>query len=100
MTDYKYNLPVYRIDEDGDLTFLFRYNTNYLPEVNDLIVDYEIVYMERDEDGNFIRRLYLRVVERLYPTLCGDKGVINHVEKEQIHLQVKLEVDEPVLNMK
>ena len=95
MTDYKYNLPVYRIDEDGDLTFLFRYNTNYLPEVNDLIVN-----LAQDEDGNFIRRLYLRVVERLYPTLCGDKGVINHVEKEQIHLQVKLEVDEPVLNMK
>lgn len=95
MTDYKYSLPVYRIDEDGDLTFLFRYNTDYLPEVNDLIVN-----LAQDEDGNFIRRLYLRVVERLYPTLCGDKGVINHVEKEQIHLQVKLEVDEPVLNMK
>ena len=95
MTDYKYSLPVYRIDEDGDLTFLFRYNTDYLPEVNDLIVN-----LDQDEDGNFIRRLYLRVVERLYPTLCGDKGVINHVEKEQIHLQVKLEVDEPVLNVK
>lgn len=95
MTDYKYSLPVYRIDEDGDLTFLFRYNTNYLPEVNDLIVN-----LAQDEDSNFVRRLYLRVVERLYPTLCGDKGVINHVEKEQIHLQVKLEVDEPVLNMK
>lgn len=95
MTDYKYSLPVYRIDEDGDLTFLFRYNTDYLPEVNDLIVN-----LTQDEDGNFIRRLYLRVVERLYPTLCGDKGVINHVEKEQIHLQVKLEVDEPVLNVK
>lgn len=95
MTDYKYSLPVYRIDEDGDLTFLFRYNTDYLPEVNDLIVN-----LVQDEDGNFVRRLYLRVVERLYPTLCGDKGVINHVEKEQIHLQVKLEVDEPVLNVK
>ena len=95
MTDYKYNLPVYRIDEDGDLTFLFRYNTDYLPEVNDLIVN-----LAQDEDGHFVRRLYLRVVERLYPTLCGDKGVINHVEKEQIHLQVKLEVDEPVLNAK
>ena len=95
MTDYKYSLPVYRIDEDGDLTFLFRYNTDYLPEVNDLIVN-----LAQDEDGNFIRRLYLRVVERLYPTLCGDKGIINHVEKEQIHLQVKLEVDEPVLNVK
>ena len=95
MTDYKYSLPVYRIDEDGDLTFLFRYNTDYLPEVNDFIVN-----LAQDEDGNFIRRLYLRVVERLYPTLCGDKGIINHVEKEQIHLQVKLEVDEPVLNMK
>ena len=95
MTDYKYSLPVYRIDEDGDLTFLFRYNTDYLPEVNDLIVN-----LAQDEDGNFIRRLYLRVVERLYPTLCGDKGVINHVNNEQIHLQVKLEVDEPVLNMK
>ena len=95
MTDYKYSLPVYRIDEDGDLTFLFRYNTDYLPEVNDLIVN-----LVQDEDGNFVRRLYLRVVERLYPTLCGDKGGINHIEKEQIHLQVKLEVDEPVLNMK
>lgn len=95
MTDYKYSLPVYRIDEDGDLSYLFRYNTDYLPEVNDLIVN-----LVQDEDGNFVRRLYLRVVERLYPTLCGDKGVINHVEKEQIHLQVKLEVDEPVLNMK
>ena len=95
MTDYKYSLPVYRIDEDGDLTFLFRYNTDYLPEVNDLIVN-----LAQDEDGNFVRRLYLRVVERLYPTLCGDKGIINHVEKEQIHLQVKLEVDEPVLNVK
>lgn len=95
MTDYKYNLPVYRIDEDGDLSYLFRYNTNYLPEVGDLIVN-----LAQDEDGNFIRRLYLRVVERLYPTLCGDKSVINHVENEQIHLQVKLEVDEPVLNVK
>ena len=95
MTDYKYNLPVYRIDEDGDLTFLFRYNTDFIPKKDDLIVN-----LSQDEDGNFIRRLYLRVVERLYPTLCGDKGVINHVEKEQIHLQVKLEVDEPVLNVK
>ena len=95
MTDYKYSLPVYRIDEDGDLTFLFRYNTDFIPKKDDLIVN-----LVQDEDGNFIRRLYLRVVERLYPTLCGDKGVINHVEKEQIHLQVKLEVDEPVLNMK
>ena len=95
MTDYKYSLPVYRIDEDGDLTFLFRYNTDFIPQKGDLIVN-----LIQDEDGNFIRRLYLRVVERLYPTLCGDKGVINHVEKEQIHLQVKLEVDEPVLNVK
>ena len=95
MTDYKYNLPVYRIDEDGDLTFLFRYNTDFIPKKDDLIVN-----LVQDEDGNFIRRLYLRVVERLYPTLCSDKGVINHVEKEQIHLQVKLEVDEPVLNVK
>ena len=95
MTDYKYSLPVYRIDEDGDLTFLFRYNTDFIPKKDDLIVN-----LVQDEDGNFIRRLYLRVVERLYPTLCGDKGIINHVEKEQIHLQVKLEVDEPVLNMK
>ena len=95
MTDYKYSLPVYRIDEDGDLTFLFRYNTDFIPKKDDLIVN-----LVQDEDGNFIRRLYLRVVERLYPTLCGDKGIINHVEKEQIHLQVKLEVDEPVLNAK
>lgn len=95
MTDYKYSLPVYRIDEDGDLTFLFRYNTDFIPKKDDLIVN-----LVQDEDGNFVRRLYLRVVERLYPTLCGDKGVINHVEKEQIHLQVKLEVDEPVLNVK
>ena len=95
MTDYKYSLPVYRIDEDGDLTFLFRYNTDFIPKKDDLIVN-----LVQDEDGNFVRRLYLRVVERLYPTLCGDKGVINHVEKEQIHLQVKLEVDEPVLNAK
>ena len=95
MTDYKYSLPVYRIDEDGDLTFLFRYNTDFIPKKDDLIVN-----LVQDEDGNFVRRLYLRVVERLYPTLCGDKGIINHVEKEQIHLQVKLEVDEPVLNMK
>ena len=95
MTDYKYSLPVYRIDEDGDLTFLFRYNTDFIPKKDDLIVN-----LVQDEDGNFIRRLYLRVVERLYPTLCGDKGIINHVEKEQIHLQVKLEVDEPVLNVK
>ena len=94
MTDYKYSLPVYRIDEDGDLTFLFRYNTDFIPKKDDLIVN-----LVQDEDGNFVRRLYLRVVERLYPTLCGDKGIINHVEKEQIHLQVKLEVDEPVLNM-
>ena len=95
MTDYKYSLPVYRIDEDGDLTFLFRYNTDFIPKKDDLIVN-----LVQDEDGNFVRRLYLRVVERLYPTLCGDKGIINHVEKEQIHLQVKLEVDEPVLNVK
>ena len=95
MTDYKYSLPVYRIDEDGDLTFLFRYNTDFIPKKDDLIVN-----LSQDEDGNFVRRLYLRVVERLYPTLCGDKGFINHVEKEQIHLQVKLEVDEPVLNVK
>ena len=95
MTDYKYSLPVYRIDEDGDLTFLFRYNTDFIPQKDDLIVN-----LVQDEDGNFVRCLYLRVVERLYPTLCGDKGVINHVEKEQIHLQVKLEVDEPVLNVK
>ena len=95
MTDYKYNLLAYRIDEDGDLTYLFRYNTNYLPEKGDLIVN-----LTQDEDGKFIKRLYFRVVERLYPTLCGDKGVINHVDSEQIYLYVKFEVDEPVLNMK
>lgn len=95
MTDYKYSLPVYRIDDDGDLSYLFRYNTDYLPEKGDLVVN-----LIQDEDGKFIRRLYFRVVERLYPTLCGDKGVINHLDNEQVHLQVKVEVDEPVLNMK
>lgn len=95
MTDFKYSLPVYRIDEDGDLTYLFKYNTNYIPEVGDIVVN-----LIQDEDGKFTRRLYLRVVERLYPTLCGDEGVINHLDNEQIHLQVKVEVDEPVLNVK
>lgn len=95
MTDYKYSLPVYRIDDDGDLSYLFRYNTDYLPEKGDLVVN-----LIQDEDGKFIRRLYFRVVERLYPTLCGDKGIINHLNNEQVHLQVKVEVDEPVLNDK
>lgn len=95
MTDFKYNLPVYQIDDDGDLKFLFIYNTNYMPQSNDLIVN-----LIQDDTGNFTRRLYFRVIERLYPTLCGDKGVVNHVDNEQVHLQVKLEVDEPVLNGK
>lgn len=95
MTDYKYSLPVYRIDEDGDLTYLFKYNTDFIPEKGDLIVN-----LIQDEDGKFIRRLYLRVVERLYPTLCGDVGNIDHAKYEFIHLQVKFEIDEPVLNVK
>lgn len=95
MTDYKYSLPVYRIDEDGDLTYLFKYNTDFIPEKGDLIVN-----LIQGEDGKFIRRIYFRIVERLCPTLCGDEGVINHVRNEFIHLQVRVEVDEPVLNVK
>ena len=34
-----FNLPVFQIDEDGDLKFLFYYQTEVMPAINDTIVN-------------------------------------------------------------
>ncbi len=91
MSEYKYKIPVYQIVDDGDLKFLFFYNTNFIPNVNDSIVN-----LIQDENGKYIRRLYLKVQQKLWCTTVGDTGYVNELSEESVILHVVLEADEPV----
>ena len=92
MTEYKYELLVYQILDDGDLKFLFFYNAYYVPQINGTIC-----VMCKDDEGKPNRRIYFEVKDILYCTDLGDKNSINDISKENIVLHVKLLVDEPVL---
>lgn len=92
--NYKYEIPVYQIDDEGDLKFLYNYNTNNIPNVGDIIVN-----MLQDEQGNFTRRLYFRVLEKQFCTIIGDKGIVNEFIETPCVLNVSAVIDEPVLNL-
>lgn len=92
---YKYKLPIYQIDEDGDLKFLFFFNTEHLPRINE-----SICYFKCDESGKPIYREYYDVKNVLYPIIDSDNedNVKNTNFTGEIVLHVELTVSEPVLN--
>ena len=55
MTDFKYELPLYTIDEDGDLKFRHFYLTDIIPKI-----DETIVILFSDKNGNYTRRIYYK----------------------------------------
>ena len=90
--ELEFRFPVFQIDDDGDLKFIFYYNTDIMPAVNDTIVN-----MIQDEDGKFTRRVYYKVADILFPvTPSGKNTVVALSENPVIH--VVLQVDEPVSN--
>lgn len=89
---FEFRLPVFQIDDDGDLKFIFYYNTEILPAVSDTIVN-----MIQDDSGKFVRRIYYKIVDILFPVRpCGKNSVVPISENPVIH--VKVQVDEPVLD--
>lgn len=90
MTNYKYKIRVQQIvDEMGDLKFLTYMNTDFIPNVND-----QIAILTKNEDGNIQKRLYFRVVNKVFPVLMGDKDNVNLIDT--ITLQVELLLEEEV----
>ena len=90
MTDYKYKIRVQQIvDEMGDLKFLTYMNTDFIPNVND-----QIAILTENEDGDIQKRLYFRVVNKVFPVLMGDKDNVNLIDT--ITLQVELLLEEEV----
>lgn len=90
MTDYKYKIRIQQIvDEMGDLKFLTYMNTDFIPNVND-----QIAILTENEDGDIQKRLYFRVVNKVFPVLMGDKDNVNLIDT--ITLQVELLLEEEV----
>lgn len=90
MTNYKYKIRVQQIvDEMGDLKFLTYMNTDFIPNVND-----QIAILTENEDGDIQKRLYFRVVNKVFPVLMGDKDNVNLIDT--ITLQVELLLEEEV----
>lgn len=85
-----YKLPLFTVDDDGDLAFKHFYYTNNIPQLNSTIV-----YMQEGEDGDYKRRIYYKVVDILYPTVKQDeKDLKEFVSSPVLHCQIL--VDEPV----
>lgn len=90
MTDYKYKIRIQQIvDEMGDLKFLTYMNTDFIPSVND-----QIAILTENEDGDIQKRLYFRVVNKVFPVLMGDKDNVNLIDT--ITLQVELLLEEEI----
>ena len=90
MTDYKYKIRIQQIvDEMGDLKFLTYMNTDFIPNVND-----QIAILTENEDGDIQKRLYFRVVNKVFPVLMGGKDNVNLIDT--ITLQVELLLEEEV----
>lgn len=90
MTNYKYKVRIQQIvDEMGDLKFLTYMNTDFIPNVND-----QIAILTENEDGDIQKRLYFRVVNKVFPVLMGDKDNVNLIDT--ITLQVELLLEEEV----
>lgn len=90
MTNYKYKIRVQQIvDEMGDLKFLTYMNTDFIPNVND-----QIAILTENEDGDIQKRLYFRVVNKVFPVLMGDKDNVNLIDT--ITLQVELLLEEEI----
>lgn len=92
---YKYKIPVYQIDDDGDLKHLFYLSTDYIPRINESICKFVC-----DEYGVPVYREYYDVKNILYPVVEVD-DVNNTKQVEftgEIVLHVELTISEPVLN--
>ena len=85
-----FNLPVFQIDEDGDLKFLFYYQTEVMPAINDTIVN-----MLQDDDGKFVRRIYYKVADILFPVTPSGKNTVVAIQENPV-VHVVLQVDEPI----
>ncbi len=96
MSDFKnpfeFNLPIFQIDDDGDLKFLFYYKTEITPSVSDTIVN-----MKQDDTGKFTNRTYYKVVDILFPVTPSNKNTVVAIGENPV-VHVILQVDEPILN--
>ena len=90
--ELEFKFPVFQIDDDGDLKFIFYYNTDVMPAVNDTIVN-----MIQDEDGKFTRRVYYKVADILFPVTPSNKNTVVALSENPV-IHVVLQVDEPVSN--
>lgn len=88
--DFKYELPLFSVDEDGDLKFKYNYQTNIIPKIGETIV-----VLFSDDDGNYIRRIYYRVKDIIHGTAVFNDNKINQFHLPILHCE--LEVDEPIL---
>lgn len=88
MTDLKYKYAVYNIDEDGDLKFLFNYNTNKVIQKDSLIT-----FVQLDKN----KRVYYEVQQVLNVIMeFQDQEVIDAVDNPILY--VKTLVDEDIFN--
>ena len=88
--EYKFKLPIYEIDDDGDLKFIHYYTGDFVPQIGDTIVG-----MVPNNENMFSRRIYYDVKNVLIPTVL-EEDEIKQFDNIVIHC-VKT-VDEPVLN--
>lgn len=88
--EYRFRLPIYEIDEDGDLKFVHFYNGNVVPQIGDTIV-----IMVPDEENAFARRIYYDIKNILVPTVLEDNEI---KQMDEIVLHCIKTVDEPVNN--
>lgn len=90
MADFKYELPLYTIDEDGDLKFRHSYLADIIPKI-----DETIVVLFSDENGNYVRRIYYKVKDVVHGTLASDDNKI--IQRYTPILHCELQIDEPIL---
>ena len=90
MSDFKYELPLYTIDEDGDLKFKYFYKTNIMPKIGETIVT-----LFSNENGDYVRRIYYKVQDVIHGTISSDDNKIHQFDAPILHCE--LQVDEPIL---
>lgn len=88
MADLKYKYAVYNVDEDGDLKFLFNYNTDKVIQKDSLIT---CIQLDKNKRVYYGVQQVLNVVKELQ-----DQEVIDAVDNPILY--VKTLVDEDIFN--
>ena len=101
MSDYKYLMPIYTIDEDGDLKLEGHYQADIIPRVNDVIE-----CLLADENGRCYRRIFYKIIELLHIAIIdsNDDNSGNNIPKlkcvkqfsDSPTLHCKIEIDETI----